>query len=242
DLASMGVYLFKKDVLQKLLEEDAHTSGSRHDFGRNVIPKMAIKNKVSAYKFDGYWRDVGTVQAYWEVNMELLEWSPPLLFDVNWPVRTQEEEGPPAIITEKANVINSMISNGCIIEGRVEHSVLSPGVTVIEGAVVKDSIIMSHSIISSNSVVDRSIIDKEVVVETDCRIGFSDDFRPNRLQPKALTSGITIVGKKAQIPAGTKIGRNCVIHCGVTKDDFSSPEIPSGETIEPKRRRHAQKE
>ncbi len=241
NLASMGVYLFNKDILQELLEEDARNMSSRHDFGRNIIPKMMGKNKIFAYSFDGYWRDVGTVQTYWEANMELLEMSAPLLFDVNWPIRTIEEERPPAIISETADTIDSLISTGCVIKGHVEHSVLSPGTQVAEGAVVRDSIIMSDSIVGAHSVIDHSILDKEVVVEADCHIGFGDDFRANRQQPKALNSGITIVGKKAKIPPKVRIGRNCVIFCGVTEDDFPAREIKSGETIEPKQSRRARK-
>jgi glucose-1-phosphate adenylyltransferase len=241
DLASMGVYLFKKDILQKCLEEDARISRSKHDFGHDAIPRMIGKYRISAYSFDGYWRDVGTVQAYWEANMELLEMSAPLLFDVNWPIRTPEDERPPAIISETAVTIDSLIANGCVIEGRVEHSVLSPGAMVAEGAVVRDSIIMSDSIIGAHSVIDRSILDKEVVVEAECHIGFGDDFRANRQQPRVLNSGITIVGKKARIPAGIKIGRNCVIYCGVVEDNFPGSEIQSGETIEPKSSRRARK-
>ncbi len=234
NLASMGVYLFNQDTLQEWLEEDARNMSSKHDFGRNIIPRMMGKNKTFAYNFDGYWRDVGTIPAYWEANMELLEMSESLLFDVNWTIRTIEEERPPAIISETADTVNSLISNGCVIEGRVEHSVLSPGVQVAEGAVVRDSIIMSDSIIGAHSIIDHSILDKEVVVEADCHIGFGDDFQANHQQPKALSSGITIIGKKAKIPSKVRIGRNCVIFCGVVEDDFPAHEIQSGETIEPK--------
>jgi len=236
DLVSMGIYLFSKDVLRQWLEEDARSGGSKHDFGRNVIPKMIGKNRIFAHNFDGYWRDVGTVQAYWQANTELLEISPLPLFNVDWPIRTKEEQRPPAIVSETANVVSALVSDGCVVEGRVEHSILSPGVMVAEGAVVKDSIIMSDSIIGQGCVIDRSIVDKEVVVEAGCHIGFGIDFQVNREEPKLLNTGITIVGKKAKVPPGVKIGRNCVICCGAGEDDFPSPEIQSGETIELKRR------
>jgi glucose-1-phosphate adenylyltransferase len=242
NLASMGVYLFRKDILQKLLEEDAPNLSSKHDFGRNIIPKMMGKNRIFAYSFDGYWRDVGTVQAYWEANMELLEMSESLLFDVNWTIRTIEEERPPAIISETADTVNSLISNGCVIEGHVEHSVLSPGVRVAEGAVVKDSVIMSDSVVGRDSVIDRSILDKEVIVEAGCHIGFGDDLRANRKDSKLLNTGITIICKRAKIDAGVKIGRNCVICGSISEEDFPEREIQSGETIVPKRRRARRKE
>ena len=237
NLASMGVYLFNKDILQKCLEEDAQLRSSKHDFGRNVLPRMVAGNyRVFAYSFHDYWRDIGTVAAYWQANMDLLDLHSPLLFDANWPVRTREELRPPAVFSETANVVNSMISNGCIVEGRVEHSALSPGVKVAEGAVVKDSIIMSDCVIGPHSVIDYSILDKEVTVEAGCYLGCGDNFQINRREPKVANVGITIVGKRAKIPNGVKIGRNCIIYPGVVEDDFSGSEVQSGETIMPRRR------
>jgi glucose-1-phosphate adenylyltransferase len=101
---------------------------------------------------------------------------------------------------------------------------------------------MSDSIVGAHSIIDRSILDKEVIVEADCHIGFSDDFRPNREEPKLLNTGITIVGKKAKVPSGIMIGRNCVIYCSSLEDDFPCSEIQSGETVRPKRRHRARKE
>ena len=238
NLVSMGIYLFKKDVLQRWLEEDARSMRSKHDFGKNIFPRLVGNCRLFAYSFEGYWRDVGMVRGYWEANMELLGMPPSLLFNVDWPIRTKEEEGePPCIVSETANVVNSLVCTGCVIEGRVEHSVLSPGVKVAESAVVKDSIIMSDTIIGPNSVIDHSILDKEVVVEAGCHIGFGDDFQVNRKEPKVLNTGITIVGKGAKVPAGVKIGRNCAIFSNAGEGDFPGPEIQSGETIKPKRRR-----
>ena len=237
NLVSMGIYCFGKDVLQRCLEEDAQLRSSKRDFGRNVLPRIVAGNyRVFAYSFHDYWRDIGTVAAYWQANMDLLDLHSPLLFDANWPVRTREELRPPLFFSEAANVANSMISNGCIIEGRVEHSILSPGVKVAEGAVVKDSIIMSDSLIGPHSVIDYSILDKEIIIGAGCHMGYGDNFQINRREPKVANVGITLVGKRAKIPQGVKIGRNCVIYPGVVEDDFSGSEIPSGETIRPKRR------
>ncbi|MFC2047894.1 glucose-1-phosphate adenylyltransferase [Chloroflexota bacterium] len=242
NMASMGIYLFRKDVLQRCLEEDAQLRSSRHDFGRDVFPRMVAqgKHRVFAYGFLGYWRDVGTIETYWQSNMDMIEMSPGgFLSDVDWPIRTSEVERPSATISDRAKVVNSLISSGCVIEGDVEHSVLSPGVIVSEGAVVQDSIILSDSIVGSRSVVDYSILDKEVVVEAGCHLGFGDDFRVNRREPGVVNSGITLVGKKAKIPPGTMVGRNCVIHSGVMENDFTTSEIQSGETIRPRRRGRA---
>ena len=243
NLVSMGIYLFQKDVLRRCLEEDAQLRSSKHDFGRHVFPRMVTGNyRVFAYSFHGYWRDIGTVAAYWQANMDLLDLHSPLLFDANWPVRTREELRPPVFFSEAANVANSMISNGCIIEGRVEHSILSPGVKVAEGAVIKDSIILSDSVVGPCSIVHYSILDKEVVVEAGCHVGFGDNFQINRREPNVANTGVTIVGKRARVPTGVKMGRNCIIYYGVVEDDFPGPEIQSGETIRPKRRGLARRE
>ncbi len=235
NFVSMGIYLFNKDVLQKCLEEDAESKTSKHDFGKNVIPRIVKKGGVFAYSFDGYWRDVGTVDSYWQANMDLLEISPYLLLSAGWPLRTKIEDRPPAMVSER--VIGSLLSHGCVIRGRVEHSILSPGVQVAEGAIVKDSIIMSDSIIGPDSIIDYAILDKEVVVEAGCHIGFGDNFQANHKNPAVLNAGLTVVGKRAQIPAGIKIGRNCVIFSNAFKGDFPGNEIQSGETVKSKRRR-----
>ncbi|MDP7285745.1 MAG: glucose-1-phosphate adenylyltransferase subunit GlgD [Dehalococcoidales bacterium] len=238
DLASMGVYVFRKDFLRQCLEEDAQRRSSKHDFARNIFPHLVGNCRLFAYNFEGFWRDVGSVRSYWQTNMKLLDVPPPLAFSSDWPIRTKEEESkPPAILSQRSDVLNSMISNGCIIEGRVEHSVLSPGVRVAENAVVKSSIIMHDTIIGRDSVIDYSILDKETAIDVGCHIGFGDDFQVNREEPDILNTGITIVGKDAKIPAGTTIGRNCTIFSNVTEKDFPKPLVPSGETIKAKRHR-----
>jgi len=234
NLVSMGIYLFKKDVLQQSLEKDAQIMTSKHDFGENVIPAIIGNRRVFAYNFVGYWRDVGTIQMYWQANRDLLEMSPSPLFNTDWPIHTKKEERPPAVVCETANVIDSLLCDGCVIEGLVEYSVLSPGVMVVKDAVVKDSIIMSDTIIGPHSVIDHSILDKEVVVEAGCHVGFGEDFQPNREESELLNTGITIIGKKARVPPGVNVGHNCIICCGVADDDFHSPEIQSGETIHAK--------
>ena len=243
DLVSMGVYLFQKDILRRLLEEDSQRRSSKHDFGRNVFPQLVGNCRLFAYNFEGYWRDVGSVRSYWQANMRLLDMPPSITFSVDWPIRTQEEEKrAPAIVSQRGDVLNSMISHGCVIEGRVENAVLSPGVRVAGNAVVKYSVIMNDTVIGRESVVDYSILDKEVVVEAGCYIGFSDDFQVNREEPKVLNSGITIVGKGAKIPEGVKIGRNCAIAGNVVEKDFRVSVVQSGETIKAKRHRPARKE
>jgi len=238
NLISMGVYLFKMDVLIQCLEEDARLRSSRHDFGHDVLPRVLKKQRLFGYDFQGYWRDVGTIQTYWQTNMDLIQMAPTgYLSEHDWPIRTKDEERSPTIVSETATVIDSLVSNGCVIEGQVEHSILSPGVIVSEGAVIKDSIILSDCTIGSHSSIDCSILDKEVVVEAGCHIGYGEDMRVNRKEPKTLNTGITIVGKWAKIPPGTRIGHNCIIYSGVTEEDFRSEEILSGQTVSPRKKR-----
>ena len=118
----------------------------------------------------------------------------------------------------------------------MEHSILSPGVKVTEGAVVKDSIILSDSVVGPHSTIDYSILDKEVIVGAGCHLGCGDNFQINRREPKVANTGITLIGKRAKVPPGVKMGRNCITYYGVTEDDFPGHEIQSGETIRPKRR------
>ena len=195
-----------------------------------------MRLKAYAYNFHGYWRDVGTIATYWESNMDLLETRSSLLFDTQWPIRTREELGPPAIVCSRGRILNSMVSNACVIEGKVEHSVISPGVKVMEGALVKDSIILNDCVIEPHAVVDYSIIDKSAVVGAGSQVGFGDNFLVSKREPKVANTGVTIIGKRARIPTGVKIGRNCIIYPGLAEDDFPGGDIQSGETIKTRRR------
>ncbi len=227
DLASMGVYVFSKRALLRWLDE------SLTDFGGNVIPAMLEGGaRVFGYRFGGYWQDVGTIQSYWEANLALLVDRPELdLYDREWTVFTKSEERPPAKVGPTAQVHRSLISHGCVIHGTVVNSVLSPGVRVEVGAVVRDSIVMFDSVIRSNAVVDRAILDKEVVVGQGSIVGHGPDDPPNRDEPTRLNTGITVVGKQAVIPRGTRIGRNVRIDEGVRSGDFRSRSVPTGGTI-----------
>jgi glucose-1-phosphate adenylyltransferase len=242
NLISMGVYVFDRDVLVRRLDEDARIQNSKRDFGRDIVPRVVEMDRVFAYPFRGYWRDVGTIQSYWESNMGLLNEPPDFdLYDSDWVIHTRSEERPPARVTDRGRIACSLISHGSIINGSVEHSVLSPGVFVGEGAVVRDSILFPDCIVGPGSVVDRAILDKNVVVGADVHLGEGNDTRPNRSQPRNLLSGITVVGKGARIPTGMHIGRNCLIGADVIERDFTrflsanghvSRELASGETVD----------
>ncbi len=233
-LGSMGIYIFGQERLARLLIADARDASSRHDFGRDIIPGMVTRGeRVYAYPFTGYWQDVGTVQSYWESHMDLLGDRPAFdLYDPSWVIHTRSEERPPAHVRSGAQITNSMISHGCIIQGHVERSVLSPGVIVEEGAVVRDSIVLFDSRIGAGSVLDRAILDKEVVVGKNCQIGSGDDMTPNKLEPSRLNTGITLIGKRAHLPDNLKVGRNCKIGADLRPEDFPSDTLASGESLE----------
>jgi glucose-1-phosphate adenylyltransferase len=233
DLASLGIYVFSPKALDQWL-------GERNDFGKNVVPDMLDAGaRVYGYRFDGYWQDVGTVHSYWETQMELLDDHPPLdLYDRDWVVHTRSEERAPARIASTANVHRSLISHGCQIWGTVEHSVLSPGVRVDPGAIVRDSVIMFDTHIRAGAVVDRAIVDKEVNIGPNAIVGTGNDFdTPNVDEPERLNTGITVVGKRAVIPASARIGRNVRIAGDVRPADFKSKRVKSGSSIEVKTRR-----
>jgi len=235
DLASMGVYVFSRRALLKWLDED------RIDFGGHVVPAMLDGGaRVYGYRFAGYWQDVGTIQSFWEANMALLVDDPELdLNDLDWVIHTKSEERAPAKVGPTAQVHRSLISHGCVIDGTVVNSVLSPGVRVGMGAVVRDSIVMFDSVIGSRAVIDRAILDKEVLVGAGAIVGEGPDDTPNKAEPGRLNTGITVVGKQATIPRGARIGRNVRIGEGVRTADFVRKVVPGGGSVEPGASRRA---
>ncbi|HEU65906.1 MAG TPA: glucose-1-phosphate adenylyltransferase [Chloroflexi bacterium] len=230
NLASMGIYIFNKDILFKVLE-DAHRRGLQ-DFGSQIIPEAIDKYQAYGYKYQGYWRDVGTIEAYWQANMDLIIDLPPFnLYEPGSQVRTPSVDMPPVKLGPKAQISRSLVSNGCIINGSVSNSVLSPHVYVEAGAQVIESIVFDDTIIAKDSVVHRSIIDKECYIAQGCCIGYGDDYVPNKDEPIYLNCGITVVGKGVRLPPGLKVGRNCKIEPGVQESDFSTLLIPSGSSV-----------
>jgi glucose-1-phosphate adenylyltransferase len=168
--------------------------------------------------------------------MDLLVDLPELdLYNPATAIRTREPRYPPAKVGPRAYITRSLLNSGDIINGHVEHSVISPGVYIEDGAVVRDSIVFDGCRIERGAVVDRAVLDKEVYVGEGCTIGASDDYTPNKERPDLLASGITIVGKRARLRAGSQIGRNVIIGPAVREDDFSGGWIASGETVRTKR-------
>lgn len=206
NLASMGVYIFTAEKMYKYLEEDDENPDSSKDFGKNVLPAMLnAGERMFAYRFDGYWKDVGTISSLWEANMDLLGDNPAFdVSDTTWKIHSRNPLAPPEYQGEKAIVTNSMLALGSEIYGTVENSVLSSNVIVEEGAVVKDSVIMSGSIIKTGATVNYAIIDEDVLVDEGAVIG----------EDKSEAKGIAVlgrkirIGKKAKVLAGSIIDKN----------------------------------
>ncbi|MCK5179801.1 MAG: glucose-1-phosphate adenylyltransferase, partial [Candidatus Omnitrophica bacterium] len=208
--ASMGIYLFNSEVLLKELELDAKSSSSENDFGKNVIPQM-LKNKKKVYVHnfvDGkgkpkYWRDIGTRDAYYQANMDLLDSEPEFnLFDRSWPMRTYHEQYPPIKMVSTSSgtgsLINSMVAGGCVIRGGlVEHSILSSNVKIHDRAEVKNSVLMEGVVVGEGAKIQNAIIDKEVIIPMGSNIGYDLELDKQRFVLTA--SGVAIVAKKSSI-------------------------------------------
>ncbi|OPY66778.1 MAG: Glucose-1-phosphate adenylyltransferase [Syntrophorhabdaceae bacterium PtaU1.Bin034] len=232
NLASMGIYVFDRAYLVQSLSETRD-----EDFGKQIIPKALGETSVYAHIFEGYWRDVGTIQAYWDANMDLLKPESGLTPEICGIRTNQIAEGlpydrPPAKVSASACPVNSAISPGCIISGGVQNSILSPGVVIEEGALVKDSIIMHDCLIRRGTRVERSIVDKEVRIGEGSIVGSGNTGITNARFPDHVYSGLTLIGKKATIPPKARIGTNCIIYPEVKESDFPDLELKDGETVE----------
>lgn len=212
-LASMGVYIFSAEKMYKYLEEDENDPASSKDFGKNVLPAMlAAGEKMFAYRFEGYWKDVGTISSLWEANMDLLGNSPAFdVADPAWKIHSRNPLSSPEYLGPSSVVKNSMIALGCEINGTVENSVLSSNVVVEEGAKVKDSVIMSGTVIKSGAVINYSIIDEDVAVGNNARIGEAIDG----------AKGIAVLGRKVNVGEGARISAGAM----VDKDVQNGEEI-----------------
>ena len=230
---SMGVYCFNKDVLVEQLQADADLGDeSKHDFGRDIIPRMYEGHRVFGYQHQSYWRDVGTIESYHSAHMDLLSPRPPLdLGNQDSPLRTAGRILPPSRFGSYAQVENSLISPGTQIDGLVSRSVISPGVIIEAGAQVRDSVIQHRCIIRAGAVVDRAILDKEVTVGRNAKIGYGLNNIANFERPDIVNTGITIVGKRVIIPEDINIGRNVVIGPGVESE--LTGHLESGASVHP---------
>ena len=175
NLASMGIYVFNWDTLREYLVEDAKDENSSHDFGKNIIPKMLADNiALYSYAFDGYWKDVGTIDSLWEANMDLLKEKQPFELNGKWKIYSVDLAMPPHYVGPKAKVKNSLVSEGSMICGEVRNSVIFPGVHIAKGAKVVNSVIMPFTRIEANAVVDKSIVAQDCVIEAKAHVGHDD--------------------------------------------------------------------
>lgn len=226
--ASMGVYVFNWELLKKYLLTDDKDNKSSHDFGKNIIPKMLLNGQnIFAYPFEGYWKDVGTIQSLWEANMDLLE-SPPVfdLYDPMWKIYGRNPIQPPHYIGCEGKVSKSIVTEGCIVDGNVEHSILFSRVYVGKGSDIKDSIIMPKVKIGENTKLNNVIIAEGAVIGSGCQIGFGE-LAVNKNEPDIYSSGVTVIGENVVIPDGAVIGRNVMIAESIPGISF----VESGESI-----------
>ncbi len=231
-LASMGVYIFTWDVLREYLVRDEQMQDSDHDFGKDIIPAMLSEGRrLYAFKFSGYWKDVGTIQAFWESNMDLVKRVPEFnLYDPEWKIYTPNPVKPPHYVAPSGSIKTSVIAEGCMIYGTVRNSVLFPGVVVGKDTLIENSIVMSNTHIGEGCALDHCIIGENAAVGARASIGKGEDV-PNGDKSGIYNSGITVVGERAEIPEGTVIGKNVVIDMYVQQEDFCSSTVPSGASI-----------
>ncbi len=227
--ASMGIYLFKTEVLIDAL---CNFDINDLDFGNHIIPSLIHTKNVYTHDFKDYWKDVGTYESYLETNLELAKINHSFdLYSPSWKIYTKSEDLPPVKFGSKAFVNGSLISNGSIIDGSLENCVLSPGVTVDSGCLLKNCVILNNVKIGKNCVIENTVIDKDVCVGDNCIIGFGTNFTANDEMPEILSSGINVIGKSANIPSNTTIMRNCRICSYSNEKSFENNIINSGSTI-----------
>ncbi len=208
-LASMGIYIFNWEKLEKYLTEDEEDGNSDNDFGKNIIPKMLKDNQnMQAYEFDGYWKDVGTIESLWEANMDLLNPNVPFdVWDSAWKIYSRNNNMPPHYISKDSQVKHAIIGGGAIIKGDVDFSVVFPGVTIEEGAVIEDSIIMPNVKIGKNAVIKYAVISENSTIGENALIG----ARPEEVED-VDSWGITVLGNDVEIKENEVIKTKSMIY------------------------------
>ena len=227
NLASMGIYIFTWEALKEALL--ALSEQSNCDFGKHVIPYCHEKGeKLVAYEYNGYWKDVGTLGSYWEANMELIDIIPEFnLYEEFWKVYTKNDILPPQYVSADAVIERSLIGDGCEIYGKVYNSVIGCGVVIEEGAVVRDSIIMQNTVIKSGAVLEKAIVAENAAIGEGAQIGVGEDV-PNKVKPAVYSFGLAVVGENAVIPSGVRIGKNTAVTGVTVPEDYPDGILASG--------------
>ena len=202
------------------------------DFGKHILPYCKEKGqRLFAYEYNGYWKDVGTLGSYWEANMELIDIIPEFnLYEEFWKIYTNSGILPPQYISEQAVIDRCIIGNGSEIYGEVHNSVIGSGVVIGEGTVVRDSIIMKDAVIGKNCVVDKAIIAENCKIGDEVVMGIGRDV-PNRLKPSVYSFGLVTIGENSVIPEKVQIGKNTAISGKTTAEDYPDGVLDSGETL-----------
>lgn len=231
NLASMGIYIFTWEVLKEALIKDNEIH-RESDFGKHIIPDMLeTKKNVYAYKFNDYWRDIGTIDAYWRANMELTHTVPVFnLYEEFWKIYTNIEHQLPQYLGPKALLQQSLVSEGCEIYGEVYNSVLGPQVIIEEGAIVKNSIIMAETIIRKGAQLDTCIISEKCEVGENTLIGVGENI-PHKEKAHIYYSGITVIGDHSIIPSEVTVGKNCEIGGHTLKEHYENGILESGQSL-----------
>ena len=230
NLASMGIYIFSWPILRNALIQLSSQPGC--DFGKHIIPYCQENgNRLFAFEFNGYWKDVGTLGSYWEANMELIDIIPEFnLYEEFWKIYTKSDAIPPQYISAESKIERSIISGGSEIYGDVFNSVIGSGVTIGKGTVVRDSIIMKNTRIGEGCTIDKAIIAEETEISDGVVLGVGADI-PNKVQPKIYSFGLVTIGENSYIPPNVKVGKNTAISGATTPDDYPEGVLDSGETL-----------
>ncbi|GLC80813.1 glucose-1-phosphate adenylyltransferase [Lacrimispora brassicae] len=230
NLASMGIYIFSWKVLREALIKMSEVPGC--DFGKHIIPHcFESGDRVFAYEYNGYWKDVGTLSSYWEANMELIDIIPEFnLYEEYWKIYTKSDIIPPQYVAEEAVIDRSIIGEGSEIYGEVHNSVIGSGVTIKQGAVVRDSIVMRECVIGENVKVQKAIIAENVKIGANSELGFGE-FAPSKYDPKVYQSDLVTVGENSTIPENVKVGKNTAIVGETAAEDYADGELAGGDYI-----------
>ncbi|ROR31906.1 glucose-1-phosphate adenylyltransferase [Mobilisporobacter senegalensis] len=230
NLASMGIYIFSWKLLRSALIHLSDQAGC--DFGKHVIPYCHKNgNRIFAYEYNGYWKDVGTLGSYHESNMELIDLVPEFnLYEEFWKIYTKSDAIPPQYISENAKVERTIIGEGSEIYGQVYNSVIGTGVYIGENVIVRDSIIMKSVHIGEGSIINKSIIAEGVHISNNVELGCGDEV-PNIVEPNIYSFGLVTIGDKSYIPPGVKVGKNTAIYGQTIPEDYPNGLLASGETL-----------